>query len=877
MRFAFWRRTRRNEELDEEIQAHLTLAERDALEDGKSRKEAQISARHEFGNVAVAAEVARDSWGWRWLADLSEDVRYGMRMLRKNPGFTAVAVITLALGIGANSTIFSWINSTLLNPIPALKNADDFSAVFGGPASNPTAFSYLDYVDIRNRNQSFSGFLAYALGSMNLTGEGKPVRAWGMMASANYFDVLGVHPIVGRGFLPSEDTKSGGAPVVVISYQLWQTRYGSDASLVGKTIAINRHPFTVIGIAPPDFQGTQSGLRAELWVPIAMQPQVTSFANVLDDRSTSWLFGLGRRKLGVTPAQAQAELTLLYKRIVEQFPLSHKGEIAMTLHPLWRAPFSANYYLHTVLFLLMSIASVVLLLACANVANLLLVRSIGRRREIAIRLSMGATRWRLVRQLLVESLIFSLCGGAIAMFFTLWTAGSLSKFIPPSSVPVSMNITVDRSVLVVTLLISLVTGVLFGILPALRSSSVQPVAVLKEDAGGIAGGRYKARLASALVIAQTALSLILLVSAGLFIRSFQNAQQFNPGFDPHHVMFAAFDLAGSNRSAAQGEEFERQLLAKLTALPGVQAASLSSWVPLGFSMDSLEVLPEGYVPRPHESMAIENAFVSPDYFKTMEIPLMSGREFQLQDGEKSQRVAIVNQKFADTYWPHQDAVGKRIKLEDTWRTIIGVARVSNYDDLGEDPKPFAYFPLLQEYVLAVWIHVRVVGDPMAFMATAENAVHELDPNLPISDIATLDTRISLNTTNKRLAGTFVGGFGILALILASVGTYGVLAYTTRQRTHEIGVRMALGAKPGDAFGLVLRQGAKLVVAGVAIGLIVSLALTRALSSELFGVTATDPRTFAGVAILLTIVALAACYIPARRAMGTDPMIALRHE
>ncbi len=877
MKFTFWRRAKRNKELDEEIRAHLTLAERDAIEDGRSRKDAQISARREFGNAAIAAEVTRDSWGWRWVADLWDDVRYGVRMLGKNPGFTAVAVITLALGIGANSTIFSWINSTLLNPIPALKNADDFSAVFAGPASNPFSFSYPDYVDLRDRNQSFSGLLAYSLSSMNLTGEGKPVRAWGMLVSANYFEVLGVHPIFGRGFLPSEATTSGGAPVAVLGYQLWQTRYGSDASLIGKTIAINRHPFTVVGIAPPIFQGTQSGLRADLWVPLAMQPQVTSFPDALTDRGASWLFGLGRQKPGVTRAQAQAEISLLYKEIVQQYPRSHKGEMQMTLHPLWRAPFSSNYYLHTILFLLMAIATVVLLLACANVANLLLVRSIGRRREIAIRLSMGATRWRLVRQLLVESLIFSLCGGTVAMLFTFWTASFLPSFIPPSSLPISMNILVDRSVLIATLAISLITGVVFGILPALRSSNVQPVAVLKEDAGGIAGGRHRARLSSALVMAQIALSLLLLVSAGLFIRSFQNAQTFSPGFNPNHVMFASFDLAGTGRTAAQGEEFDRQLLAKLAALPGVQAASLASWVPLGFFTNSRDVLAEGYVAKPHESLAIKYAHVGPDYLKTMEIPLVAGREFQFQDTEQSQPVAIVNQKFAETYWPQQGAVGKRIKVNDIWRTVIGVAQTSDYDDLGENPRAFIYFPLLQDYVPGVALHVRVAGDPLAFVATAEKAIHELDSDLPIFDVATLNTRINLNTTNQRLAGTFVGAFGILALILASVGTYGVLAYTTRQRTHEIGVRMALGARPGDAFGLVLRQGAKLVLGGVAIGLLASLALTRALSSELFGVTATDPGTFAGVAILLTVIALAACYIPARRAMGTDPMVALRHE
>jgi predicted permease len=802
---SFFRRRDVDRELEDELSYHLEQKAGEYAAKGMNPQEARRAALLEMGGVEKRKEECRDARRVNWLRDFLQDLRYGLRMLRKNPSFTAMAVLTLALGIGANSTIFSWINSTLLNPIPGLAHAGDFSAVFAGAVSKPNSFSYLDYADLRDRNQCFSGFLAYSLGSMNLTGEGKPERVWGMLASVNYFDVLGVHPILGRGFLPSEDVKAGGAPVVVISYRLWQTRYGGNPSLIGQTIAINRHPFTVIGVAPSVFQGTQTGLRSELWVPLAMQPQVTPFPNALNDRGAKWLFGLGRQTPGVTREQAQAQMSLLYKQLADQFPLSHKGETGITLHPLWRAPFTSNYYLHTVLLLLMVIAGVVLLLAC----------SIGRRREIAIRRSLGATRGRLVRQLLVESLIFASCGGAIAMLFTLWTAGTLSNFIPPSSVPVSMNIHVDRTVLLATLLISLVTGVVFGVLPAVRSSSVQPVSVLKEEAANVAGGRHKARLSSVLAAAQIALSLLLLVCAGLFIRSFQNAQQFNPGFNPHHVMIASYDLSGSGYSPAQGTEFNRQLQAKLQSLPGVQSVTLATWTPFGFYTSSAEVQAEGYVPRPHESLDTEDAFVGPDYFKTMEIPLVAGRDFGPQDGEKSQPVAIVNQKFADEYWPQQDAVGRRILVYGAGRTVIGVARTTDYDAIGEKPRAFVYFPILQSYYPGVILHVRVAGDPLAFVATAEKAVHELDADLAVFDVATLDWRINLNTTNRRLAGAFVGGFGILALILASVGVYGVLAYTTRQRTHEIGVRMALGGEPRDVFALVLRQGAKLVFAGVA--------------------------------------------------------------
>ena len=874
---SLFRRQQADQDLEQELRYHVELKTEQYIAKGFTQPEARRKALLEMGGVEQTKEMCRDTRKVNWIQDLAQDVRYGLRMLRKSPGFTAIAILTLALGIGANSTIFSWINSTLLNPIPGLAHANGFTSVFSGTVSQPGSFSYPDYADLRDRNHSFSSFLAFSLEPMNLTGEGKPERAWGMLTSANYFEMLGIHPILGRGFLPSEDVNAGGAPVVVISDRLWQTRYGGRASLIGQTIAINRHPFTVVGVAPPVFQGTQTGLRSDLWIPLAMQTEATPYPNLLNDRAAKWLFGLGRLKPGVTRGQAQAEMSFLYKQIADQLPDSHKGETAMTLHPLWRAPYSSNYYLHTILSLLMAIAGVVLLLACANVANLLLVRSIGRRREMAIRLSLGATRWRLVRQLLVESLIFALCGGAVAMCFTLWTAGMLSNFIPPSSVPISMNIQVDRSVLLATLLISLITGAVFGILPTLRSSNLQPVSVLKEEAGSVAGGRHKARLSSFLVVAQIALSLLLLVSAVLFIRSFQKAQQFDPGFNPHHVLIASYDLSGAGYDSARGTEFNRQLQAKLLALPGVQSATLATWAPLGFYTSSTEVQAEGYAAQPHESLNTEEAFVGPDYFKTMEISLAAGREFGFQDGDKSESVAIVNQKFADTYWPRHNALGKRIQADGIWRRVIGVARTTDYDEIGEKPRSFVYFPILQNYYPGMTMHVRVAGDPLAFEPTVEKAIHELDADLPVFDAADLDWRINLNTTNQRLAGTFVGGFGILALILASVGIYGVLSYTTRQRTHEIGVRIALGAKPGDVFGLILRQGAKFVLAGVAIGLAASWLLTRVLSSELFGITATDPLTFTGVAVLLTIVALTACYIPARRAMNVDPMVALRYE
>ena len=808
---------------------------------------------------------------------LLQDFRYGLRVLLKAPGFSAIAILTLALGIGANSTIFSWINSTVLNPIPGVANTAVLAELTAGKEGDPSPISYPDYVDLRDHNRSLANLMAFSLWQMDLTGNAKPQRVWGEFASANYFDTLGVRPFRGRTFLPAEGTKPGGAPVVVLSYELWQTHFGGDRSIIDKTIQINKRPYSVIGVAPPLFQGTQTGVRADLWLPVVMAQQFARDQDLLRDRKADWLMSIARMKPGLTREQAQADLSNLYAQIAKEYPDAHRGTSVATLYPLWRAPWGANYYLRTILFLLMAISGVVLLLACANVANLLLVRSVSRRREMAIRLSIGATRWRLVRQLLAESLILATCGGGIAMLLTLWTSGMFGDFIPPSTIPVYMNYHADSAVLFATMAISLLTGVFFGILPALRSSSLQPVTVLKEESGSASGGRRKARLSSVLVVAQIAMSLLLLICAGLFIRSFRLEQNFNPGFNPQGVLLESYDLRAVGYSKNSGMEFHRQLLAKLDAIPGVKSAALAGWIPMSMTVSEVTVDAEGYVPQLHESMKMDVTDVSPQYLRTMQISLIAGREFTAGDTEKSQLVAMVNKEFVRRYWPSQDAIGKRVRQDGKWYTVVGVTSNFDNDHLGQKPKPFVYFPLFQDYTPLVAIHLRVSGNPLAYVSAAENAVHSLDADLPLSDVATLQSRIELNTTTQRIGGIFVGGFGILALILAAVGVYGVLAYTTRQRTHELGIRMALGAEPRGIFAMVLRQGAMLAFVGVVIGLAASFVLTRALTNELFGVSPTDPLTYAGVAILLLAVALLACYIPARRAMRTDPMVALRHE
>ena len=809
---------------------------------------------------------------------LVQDLRYGLRVLVKNPGFTVLVVLTLALGIGANTTIFSWINSTLLNPIPGATNTSRLvSLTRGGTVEDPGEFSYPDYTDLRDGNRSFSALMAFAIRPVDLTGSGKPERLWGTIVSANYFDVLGARPILGRGFLAAEEQKPGGAAVVVLSYGLWRTHFAGDRHIVGKTISINQHPFTVVGVTSPAFQGSLTGLRSDLWVPLTMQQQVVSASDRLHDRGSNWLMMQGRLAPRISTEKAQQEMNLLMQRIVEQFPDSHFGHNEIGLYPLWRAPDGANAYFYILLPMLLAIAGAVLLLACANVANLLLVRSVSRRTEIAIRVSMGASRWRVMRQLLVESLLLALAGGSGAMLLTSWTVGVFAEFIPPTDFPVSLDVRLDRTVLLVTLILSVLSGLFFGLLPALRSASLAPAAVLKEDTARASGGRRKVRLTTTLAVVQLALSLLLLTSAGLFIRGFRRAQRFDPGFKPDHVLVASFDLFPAGYTQAQGLEFDRQLFSKLNALRGVRSASLADDVPLGFTRNTEMIKLEGYVAEPRETMDVRSATVGPDYLRTMDIPLLAGREFTPQDTRDTQQVAVVNQALVDRYWPHQDAVGRRLWAEGRWFTVIGVARNSNYDRLNEAPMPFLYLPLFQVYYQHPTIHARVWGDPLAAASAVEKAVHELNADLPVFDVDSLGSRIQVASANQRIAGTFVGAFGMLALTLATVGIYGVIAYTTRQRAHEIGIRVALGAKRRDILRLVLGQGLRMTLAGLAFGLLISLILTPFLRSQLFGVTTTDALTYGSVAVLLVAVALAACYIPARRAAKVEPMVALRHE
>jgi predicted permease len=814
------------------------------------------------------------------LRNLLHETRYALRQLLHNLGFTLLAVFTLALAIGANTTIFSWISATLLNPIPGAPDTSHMVTIARGPRNeHPTPpFSFPDYADLRDHTQAFSGLLAYHDDYMSITGIGKPERIYGALVSANYFDVLGIRPRLGRFLLTDPRAESAGQSEVVLNYDLWRNQFAADPHIIGRIVQINLHPYTVVGVAPRGFHGCKTGLRADVWIPLAEAQQVWGF-DFFHDRSISWLNVLGALAPGVDSHQADIALNVAMQHIAAEFPNSHRGDNNLYTDPMWRSPFGANVYFSGTLPILLALAAVLLVLACANVANLLLVRAVGRRREFAIRLSMGCTRLRLVHQLMIETTILSLAGGGLAVLLTLFTARTMPAFLPPTTLPLELDGSVNASVLIVTGVVSLITSLIAGLIPALRASRLSPMTVLKEEGLSSSPGHSRSHLSALLVVAQIALSTVLLTCAGLLVRSLSIAQYADPGFNPNHVFLATFDLSPMGYSSATGTEFDRQLLTKLRALPGVESATLADFSPLSFTIHSDGIQPESYVPQPHENVEADRGIVGPDYLATLRTPLLAGRDFNDDDRPSTQQVIIVNQDFVERYWQvsRQKALGKQVNFGGTWRTVVGVVANAKYRRLVYDPSPLVLLPLWQDYRSEVMIHMRVAGDPLSYTTAVQQAVADLNPDMPLYNITTLQANMKMGNVFERIVVDFAGSFGILALLLATVGLYGVVAYTTRQRTHEIGIRIALGAEKSVIFRQVLSQGLRLTLAGVLVGLGASLFLTRFLRSLLFGVTATDWPTLSAVILVLGFVALLASFLPARRATRIVPVVALHHE
>ena len=875
-----FRRRRSADDFAEEIKSHFELEADELQSEGLSEEEARRRARVEFGNAQTAQERFYLRSRIVWFDNLLHDIKFAIRQLIRNPSFTFVAIVTLALGIAANSTIFSWINATLLDPIPGIAHTSDMITIMRGERSDhPTPpFSYLDFADLRDSARSFAGLLAYHDDYMAITESAKPERIYGAVVTSNYFEVLGVHTILGRSLGPTAPVERLGVAEAVIGYGLWQSHFGADPSIIGKVVHVNLQPYTIVGVAPEGFQGCKSGLRSDLWIPIGMDPQISG-NNRIKNRDTLWLNVLGKLQPGVDHRQAENELNSLMQRLVERFPDAHKVPNMISSDPLWRSPFGANVYLAGTLPMLFALAVVLLLLACANLANLLLLRSVARRREFAIRLSIGATRWRLVHQLMAENALIALAGGGLALLLTKWTAHGLPAFLPPTSLPLTLDGRVDRTVVVATIVISLLTAAMSGVLPALRASrlAVDPLSALKDEALSTSGGIHKSRLAGGLVVGQIALSMLLLVCAGLLVSSQQKAQESHPGFDPSHVFLATLDLQPTGYSVAQGIEFDKQLLARLKSLPGVESVTLGDFSPLNYTIRTDFIQPEGYVPGKNESMEVDRGVAGPEYLRTVRTALLEGRDFTDRDNASTAPVSIINKALADRYWPGQDAIGKRLKVSRQWTTVVGVAANGKYRRLVYDTAPLVLLPMLQSYRTDQIVYVRVAGDPMACASAVERTVHGLNSDLPLFNKTTLAANMRMGNAFERIAAAFSGSFGLVALILAAIGVYGVVAYATKQRTHEIGIRMALGAGKRDIFRQVLGRGLHFAGLGLVLGLMISFALTRYLRGMLYGVGTADWLTFVMVAIVLCVATLIACFVPARRAASIDPMQALRTE
>jgi predicted permease len=811
------------------------------------------------------------------------DLLLGLRVLGRNPGLTIVAVLSLALGIGANTAMFTIVNALFIHTVP-VQDSGNLMCIYTVDARNPGYLgnSYLNFKDYRDLNQVFSGMLLSAGIALSLTDSREPEQATAELATGNYFELLGVKTIAGRSFLPSEDQIPGAHPVAVISHSLWMRKFGGGRNAVGSRIHLNGHPFTIIGIAPPGFQGTSVLVSPDVWVPMMMYEQVFPFVRQVNSRRALYFSALGRLKPGVSREQAEAAMKTLAAQLASTYPQENKGR-SITLLPLTEGAINPNLRGRFVRagWLMMAIVGLVLLIACVNVANLLLARADARRKEFAIRISLGATRGRIVRQLLTESVLLSACGGLMGVLLAWWARSLLWSIRPPMLTNERLDLAFDFRVLLFTLFLSLFTGLLFGLAPALQTTRTDLVTELKERTSQFVGAPRAGSLRNLLVIGQVALSLVALIGAGLFVRSMQNAQRFDLGFESQRMLLLAYDLNTAGYNEARGRDFHRRAIDRVAALPSVQSVALASTAPLRNSF-SRTIFVEGQTAAAGDEgtiVLVNN--VSPEYFRTMSIPIVKGRGFTPFDTDKATRVAVVNQTMAKYFWPESDgaALGKHFRFHNdqvNWQ-IVGIARDATYEEIGEKPRALIYMPMTQVYSSLMNLHVRTAGNPSSLMAGLRKQVQALDPGIQFGALRTVPQLIDQSLWAPRIGAALLSGFGFLALLLAIVGIYGVISFSVNQRMRDIGVRMALGATPADILKGVMYQGCALIGAGVAAGIGCAFLVTHLLSSFLFGVSATDPLTFAGVAAILSVVGVAACLLPALKATRVHPAIALRNE
>jgi len=810
-----------------------------------------------------------------------QDIRFSLRMLRKSPGATAVALLSLTLGLSVNTTVFSWVRSVLLNPLPGVADGDRVATIETvTPSGEMIDSSYPDFQDFRDRSTLLAGVIAFKERPLGLGADARTDRVWSLMVSGNYFDVLGLRPALGRFFEGAEQSDAfDAAPVAVLGHAMWKGRFGGDPSVVGRRIVLNRRPFTIVGVAPEGFAGTIGGLRFDIYVPLTMQASLTGGGKWLALRSARPLYLFARLKSGVSLSQATSEVQAIAATIAREHDGTSRGTSATMLTQA-RARRGIQSDIGALLRILVALGALVLLIVCANVANLQLARATVREREIAVRLALGAGRWRLLRQLLTEHVVLGLLAGGMAVLVSAWLVDMLRLFTPFIEYPLELTLAVGLREITYAGAASVAAALLVGIWPALRLSEGRLADALKAGARQSGGERRGAAFRAGLVVGEVALAMFALAAAGLLVRSFQNVRRADPGFDARGVLLAGVNVSTGGYDRAAGLAYLQRMVERTAELPGAAGVALAEDVPLGFnggSWDDLTV--DGYVPTANENMKIYRNLVSPGYFALMHIPLVAGRDFNARDDRSARMVAIVNDEFARRYYGSLSAVGRQFRAYGQPHTIVGVAKTTKYHSLAEGPQPYFYLPLWQHFNAdtGVALHVLTAGEPQLMIPTLRHGLEALDPQMPSPLFVTLTEYMGASYFVQRTAAMLMGGLAALALVLASVGLYSLIAFGVSARRRELGVRVVLGAASGDIVRMVVGEGARIAALGVAAGCVLSTLGTRALGSLLFGVGPLDLPTLTAAAALLGTIGMAAAYVPARAAARVDPMTALRAE
>jgi macrolide transport system ATP-binding/permease protein len=844
---SFFRPNQVDRELNEEIRQDLEQQIKENVAEGMSPEEARYSALRAFGGITQIEQQCRDPRGGNLFEDFVQDLRYGFRQLGRSPGFSALAILCLTLGIGANAAVFSWVEGILFRPYPAVAHQERLFALAGTSRgeTGATELSWQDFLDLRRScTLCEDSFVSKITGSTLSIGE----RA-----------EIGVHPILGRGFEPGEDVGNGSHPVAVISYQLWRNRFQGDPQIIGKTQRFNNVPHTIIGVAPEGFYGTFVGWAMQFWVPASMEETFESGGYKLEDRDARWIEAYVRLKPGVRRAQAQQEISAIAARLEASYPATNRGR-GLGLWALWQTPFNNAGMLLPTLEVMVAVVAFVLLIACANVGNLLLVRSFARRHEMSIRLAIGASRVRLLKQLLTEGLILAALGTAGGLLAAYWC-------LPGE---------IDGRVMLWSAGICLIVTLLVGVIPAFHARDLDLAGAMKAESSAVAGARKKAWMRSSLVVLQVCLSFVLRVGAALLLESLQKIRTASPGFSTTSVVTTGVPLVAAGYDVPRAKTFQDELIGRVSVLPGVQSATFARVTPLGnATYSSTPIAVDDYQAPLEEQPAIEYNQVSPGYFTTLGIPLLSGREFTRRDDENAPLVAIVNRTMMTRYWGGQDPVGRRLQVKGRWVRVIGVAADSKYESMRETPTPFFYVPLRQDFARAPALYLRTNQPLSTVLAALVREVHALDANLALYEMITLQEQVNRSTAPQLVAVTLVSILGGLALLLACVGLYGVMSYAVAQSTRELGLRMALGASSSNLLRLVLSRGLRLTAGGVLLGVAAALALTRLLGKLLYNVSPHDPRVFGSALAVMAVTAISACLLPAWRAARTDPARVLR--